>query len=40
VGGSEHVISYYAEEHGGRGVYLNKIEKDYNIFLSYNSTPD
>jgi hypothetical protein len=30
VGGSEHVISYCAEEHGGRGVYLNTIEKDYN----------
>jgi hypothetical protein len=24
VGGSEHVISYCAEEYGGRGVYLNK----------------
>jgi hypothetical protein len=24
VGGSERVISYCAEEHGGRGVYLNK----------------
>jgi hypothetical protein len=30
VGGSEHVISYCAEEHGGRGVYLNTIEKDYS----------
>jgi hypothetical protein len=28
VRGSKHVISYCAE-HGGRGVYLNKIEKDY-----------
>jgi hypothetical protein len=30
VGGSEHVISYCAEDHGGRGIYLNKIEKDYS----------
>jgi hypothetical protein len=34
VGGSEHVISYCAEEHGSRGVYLNKIEKDYRMSQS------
>jgi hypothetical protein len=30
VGGSEHVISYCAVEHGGRGVYLNKGGIEYN----------
>jgi hypothetical protein len=29
VGGSERVISYCAEEHGGREVYLNKIGIEY-----------
>jgi hypothetical protein len=31
VGGSEHVISYCAEEHGGRGVYLNKGGIEYRV---------
>jgi hypothetical protein len=35
VGGSEHVISYCAEEHGGRGVYLNIIEKDYRHIFPF-----
>jgi hypothetical protein len=32
VGGSERVISYCAEEHGGRGVYLNKGGIEYSEF--------
>jgi hypothetical protein len=32
VGGSEGVISYCAEEHGGRGVYLNKSGIEYSHY--------
>jgi hypothetical protein len=38
VGGSERVISYCAEEHGGRGVYLNKGRIEYSKFALENST--
>jgi hypothetical protein len=36
VGGSERVISYCAEEHGGRGVYLNKGGIEYSLNLAGN----
>jgi hypothetical protein len=35
VGGSERVISYCAEEHGGRGVYLNKGGIEYSCRSCY-----
>jgi hypothetical protein len=34
VGGSERVTSYCTEEHGGRGVYLNKGGIEYSYFVS------
>jgi hypothetical protein len=37
VGGSERVIIYCAEEHGGRGVYLNKGGIEYSRLLPNKS---
>jgi hypothetical protein len=37
VGGSERIISYCAEEHGGRGVYLNKSGIEYNTQTPFPS---
>jgi hypothetical protein len=36
VGGRERVISYCAEEHGGRGVYLNKGGIENNYYYAEN----
>jgi hypothetical protein len=38
VGGSERVISYCAEEHSGRGVYLNKGGIEYSKRSRENDT--